>query len=395
MSDGPFGLSTKKPILKYYAYRASAWGGFHVPIVVLLYRSRGLSFAQIGLVTAISSAVMVLMEFPTGYLGDRIGRRASLVAGSSLFALGSVGMGLARTFVGFAVVQTVIATGLTFRSGTSDAWLYDYLKQQLDEDEFARVRGRGSTATLVVLSVTSLVGGYLGDIDYAYAYFATAGLVVVSIVVLLTFPHSRQFEDEEESDSLSVRTAVTVTKEQINSSSLRSFIFYTGLFVGLLTSISALFIQPISVEVGVSVDQLGWMYAAFTAVGAGASYFTGTVNDVLGVRTWFLLAPVGLSVLFLGVAALPVVAIPVFFVMKGVQRLSLPLAHQRINDNTPSATRATILSAVSIIFSLITIPLRLGAGYAANFVAETTVIGLLGALFIVSAGLLFAWQKPV
>lgn len=368
-------------VWQYYIYKGTAWGGFHIPIVILLFQSRGLTFSQIGFIMSVTTALILLMEVPSGFVADRFGRKWTMIAASLLFIAGSIGMGVSRSVLEFVVSQAFISTAIAFRSGSSDAWLYDYLQEVLDEEEFSRVRGRGSSAMLAVMSVTSLAGGYIGEFSYGYAYFATAGLVTLSIIPLLNFPRS-QGNDGTDEESLSITDAIGVTIKKISEPKIKVFILYTGIITAIISTISALFIQPVSIKAGLSVRQLGWMYAGFTLLGSVATYFTGDIKERIGIRGWFLIAPAIVALLFIGSGIVTAIAIPTFFLMKAVQRISTPLSIQYINDNCQSINRATLLSAVSIIYSLIAVPLKFASGIGANAIDPLTVILVFGIILV-------------
>ena len=52
------------------------------PVLVPFFESKGLSLSEIFYLQAIFAIAIVLLEAPSGYLADKIGRRAVLVVGS-------------------------------------------------------------------------------------------------------------------------------------------------------------------------------------------------------------------------------------------------------------------------------------------------------------------------
>jgi hypothetical protein len=130
-------------VLKYYLYRAVGGPGFIAPIYVLYLLSNGLSYAEIGAIGAIQGVIVLAGEIPTGYVGDRIGRRNSLLVAQVLLTGSAVGMILASSFLAFTVSFGLLSFAMTFVSGSDDAWLYDILQEHLDEDRYTHVRGRG------------------------------------------------------------------------------------------------------------------------------------------------------------------------------------------------------------------------------------------------------------
>src|SRR6056297_3641298 len=102
----PFWSSSALPpasVLKYYLYKATKAVEFYRPIMYLFFLAQGLTFTQIAILEAIYNLTTVLGEIPTGYIGDRIGRRNSLLLGTALIAATLVGIGFAGSFLTLAV----------------------------------------------------------------------------------------------------------------------------------------------------------------------------------------------------------------------------------------------------------------------------------------------------
>jgi len=79
MTDERTGRLPESAVLKYYLYKATKAVEFYRPVMYLYFLSQGLSFTQIALLEAAYNVTTVLGEVPTGYVGDRIGRRDSLL----------------------------------------------------------------------------------------------------------------------------------------------------------------------------------------------------------------------------------------------------------------------------------------------------------------------------
>nr|WP_228370972.1 MULTISPECIES: MFS transporter [unclassified Natrinema] len=82
---------------RYYLYSLTETQGLIAPVWVLLLQARGLSYTDIGFLGAVYWAVLVLAEIPTGYIGDRLGRRQSLLMAAVVTAVGIGGLAFAQT----------------------------------------------------------------------------------------------------------------------------------------------------------------------------------------------------------------------------------------------------------------------------------------------------------
>ncbi|MFC6725719.1 MFS transporter, partial [Halobium palmae] len=183
------------PILKYYLYRATGHPGFSYPIYTLFLLFNGLSFTQIGAIASVQSIVVVAGEVPTGYVGDRIGRRNSLVVASVLFLVSSASYLVATDFAGFLFTFTTLSLGSTFVSGSASAWLYDTLDEHGLDGEFTHVSGRAGAISKWVSTVAMIAGGLLYVVDHLYPFVAAVVLSLVNVGVVLSLPKNAQYAD--------------------------------------------------------------------------------------------------------------------------------------------------------------------------------------------------------
>ncbi|WP_227352888.1 MFS transporter [Haladaptatus salinisoli] len=379
-------------VLKYYLYQATVTFGFFWPVFTVFLLHRGLTYTQIGLLGTVSAAFVVLGEIPTGYVGDRIGRRNGLLVGSVLLSLSLLGFVVARGFVGFAVLYVLWALGLSFRSGTDDAWLYDALESRLREDEYTRVRGRGGSVNRWVSAGTMLVAGGLYAVRPWLPFLAGGLLVAGSIPVLLSMPRSRR---ADRADELTVREALPVIRRRLTEPPLRSFVLYVALFFGIVNAADT-FIQPITTRtLGLPAAGLGPLYAGFTVVAAVASYHAATIEELLSTRWAVLLVPGLVAAFFVVPLLAPVAALPLFFAMKSARAVMAPIASGYLNDRVESAGRATLLSAASMVYALVRIPLKPLAGVVADATAPLVAVAALGGFFVLASVAVRAVETPV
>ncbi|EMA49872.1 MFS transporter [Halococcus salifodinae] len=377
-------------VLKYYIYQATTTFGFFWPVFTLFLLSRGLSYTEIGLLSSLSAGATVVGEVPTGYVGDRLGRRNSLVIGAVLLAVSLLGFVVVNTFWGFAVLWVLWGLGGAFQSGSADAWLYDALETHLDEAEYTRVRGRGGSVNQWVSAATMLTAGGLYSIDHRLPFLAGA-LLVLSIPVVLSFPRMATDPDE---DDLTVFDAVPIVRERLTAPPLRSLVLYVALFFAIIRAADE-FIQPIATRtLSLPATGLGPLYAGFTVIAAIASYFAGDIEDRLSTRGAVLVVPVATAILFVVPAFVPLAAFPLFFGMKSSQAVLRPIVSGYINDHVESLGRATVLSAASLVYAVVRLPLRPVVGWIADLTAPIPATALLGGGFLASAAVIYRWGTP-
>ena len=137
--------NTYSNIRKLYAFSFLQMMLFPMAIITLFWKDHiGLSLTQILLLQGILSVVMVVMEYPSGYVSDRIGYRAALNIAALLGMAGWGLYSLASTFTHVMAAEILLGISLAFISGSDSALLYETLKQQGSLQEYTRHQGRMS-----------------------------------------------------------------------------------------------------------------------------------------------------------------------------------------------------------------------------------------------------------
>lgn len=389
-------------VLTYYLYKATKAVEFYRPVMYLYFLSLNLSFAQIAVLEAVYNLATVLGEVPTGYVGDRIGRRNSLVVGTSVITATLVAIGLASSFLALVALYACWSMGYNFRSGSEDAWLYDTLTDDQSADDFSEIRGRGESVSLLTGVVAAVVGGYLGSIDLAYPFFVAAGVTALGVPILLSLSESDAHE-EETPDHLSLLRTLDIVRDAVTDRRIRAFVVYYYVLFAAVLYLVFIFVQPIFetvvLDIGVRESNveslLGWYYAGISLVGAGLSYHAGTIRERVGLRTWFFVLPFGVGGALVGMYFLPVLALPLLLLARGVADTTRTFASQYVNDRIESVGRATVLSAMAMVSGLAVIPFQLGSGVLSDLSSPLLALAVAGGALIVGSAVVLAWEVPV
>lgn len=371
--SGPRGFGRLRGLLpRYYLFRATNTSGFFLPVAIIVLQDKGFGLGFIGLAYGVYAAAKLAVEIPSGYVGDLIGRRASLAVGSIVRAIVIGSYPFIDSTELYLAVHVLWAVGRAFRSGTQNAWLYEILQARFDETEFARIESRGNTVKLLVDSVTAITGGILYTIDISYPFVATALIALVGVPVLYSFPGVDDLAADAATDSgdapaLTVRRAVELLRVQLRQPDVRWFVVFAAVFYSLFV-VTRIYEQPALDAVGVPVSGFGVLYAGFKLVSAVAASGVGRIHDRLGTSGVLAgMVPV-YAVAYASIAVLPGLVVPVLFLNRALRTVTAPVIDQYLNAHVDDVGRATVLSGASMVLALVGSGARVLAGRATELV---------------------------
>ncbi|HLT34831.1 MAG TPA: MFS transporter, partial [Enhygromyxa sp.] len=139
---------------------------------VFLQREIGFGVADIMLLQGVFGLAMVLFEFPSGYLADRIGYRRSLILAFALWTVAWPIYGHAHGWLGVASAELLLGIGMSLISGCDTALLYESLLAGKREHEFTRWAGRLTFSGQVAEGLAALAAGLLFATAVALPFWA-------------------------------------------------------------------------------------------------------------------------------------------------------------------------------------------------------------------------------
>lgn len=140
---------------RHAALTALRWlpTGLLVPVLVVLMQSRGLTLAEIGLVSAVQGLAVLVLELPTGGLADALGRRTVLLAAGAVELVSLTLLVTAHSLPAFLAAWAVQGVYRALESGPLDAW---YVDASLAVDPGADIeRGLARASSAVGLGIAA------------------------------------------------------------------------------------------------------------------------------------------------------------------------------------------------------------------------------------------------
>ncbi len=375
----------------FYLFRLLATSYLWQPAFIAFMQSRGLDFAQAASLGGVYSAILILAEVPTGAFADRIGRRASMMAGALAMVASSIVSVLAHSVVVFGVAECLAAISMSLCSGADSAYLYDFLDDRGAAHEYAHRESVASAWHLVGAAIACIAGGFVAEASLAWTYVLTGVVAGAAFLVaaLLEDDGPRLAPGPIQPIAIELRLwtrhMIDAVKDVATSSRLAWLIGYSAVVFVLLTVTKYLY-QPYLGDQHFSLHAIGLVYGGVNLIAAIVALRSNQLRRRLGDEAllWLLLGTLGASF-----ALLSAVSGPWSVAMIGVQALATglysPLVKPLLNrEIASSARRATVLSVESIArraAMTVFLPLA-GLAGAANALTLCGALGLGGLVIL-------------
>ena len=344
----------RKNIICLYLIKISGWLMLYMPIVKLFYEENGLGDFDLFALHAVYSIIIALLEIPSGYFADRLGRKLSLILGTAFGFLGFGSYSLFHGFKGFMTAEILLGIGQSFISGSDSAMLFDTLLDSRNENKYMKYEGRISAAgnfAEALAGVIIFVLIFFGMSTYRIPYYlqTLVALAGIPAAFLLHEPKKhKHLMPEKASKILEI-----VRYSLFQNKTLRNYILFSSV-IGFSTLSMAWFVQIYfyKVQLKASLFPVFWMLLNFTVgIGSVRAY---RLEQMLGVKKMILIILIFItSGFFLNGIFISIPSISLLFIFYFVRGLVTPVLKDYINRLTASNIRATVLSVRSLIIRLL------------------------------------------
>lgn len=342
-------------------YIAAFFQGFVLWYAVekLFMRTIGFDDAGIGAATAAYSALLILVETPSGILADRWSRKGVLILGSLMLVLSSLICGLSTTPLVFIIGTLLWGVFFAMYSGTYDSIVYDTLiEEKEDVALYDKYYGYIRFYDSIALVLGSLIGGTLSHFGLRGAFFWTIPLAAASIIALWFFKEPRIHKSEPLGK---VTEHVTETFKAVLGKKSLVTLLATLVCVGLLLEILFDFYQLWLLAIGTRSELYGVVAATLTLSLGAAGLIAAKVRRRHTAALLSTISVVTGSVLLLFSKHISLIMAAQFAIGIGATTLSILLTKD-LHDTLPSRVRAGASSAVNTLSRIIFVPVSLAFG---------------------------------
>jgi len=161
---------------------AMAW----LPIFFLFF-SEYLTLKEVILLEAIYYISVVILEVPSGYFSDMIGRKSTLIISSILFLIAYILFGIFTSYTILILAQVFLAAAISFRSGTDTSFYFESLSYLGRSSEFPEREASVQSMIQFVSAIAVLAGGFIGAINLQFPYLLSGLFVLPALIISFLF----------------------------------------------------------------------------------------------------------------------------------------------------------------------------------------------------------------
>ena len=359
-----------------------------IPVIVPFFESKGLALSEVYYLQAIFAFFVVLLEVPSGYIADVLGRKNALVAGSLFHGAGFTWLYFADGFEELVLFEMLVGIGLSLLSGADLSLLYD-TQEALNQSPREKTHGIANMRFVksVAEGVAALLGGLLVVYSFDIVVIANAMVAWVPLVlsVFLTEAPFTRMEQGAHFGNLKRIVSHLFFEDRL----LRLICLAITMF-GLMTFYVVWMLQPYWAEQGIPLAAFGVLWASQSFLFAIATRLCVPLEDRFGPAPVLVAMALFPAVGYFGMAgtggALGILFSFAFFVSRGLNQVILTDA---LNRRVPSSFRSTANSLTSFLFRGVYIVTGPIVGFLVDAVGMQYTLALLGmASLALFAGLL-------
>lgn len=331
-------------ILKMYWLRFFTSFWLIVPVLIPFYEANGLSASQVFIIQSIFNLAVMLLEIPTGYVSDIVGRRRAIIIASFALPAGLAIYAFSHNFWAFAAAEIVLAIGWGLRSGTDSALVYETLLKMKRKNDFRRFEGKAAFFERLGDATASILGGLIALISLTMPFYVNivTSMALIPISFMLLEPKRANVINHDH-----LKEMINAVKFAINHPKVGPLMLYFSvIFAVSITGVWTYYFYYRSL--GLSVAWFGIIHAGFGLLSGLGSMQAHKIEATIGRKTTlYTMLIIGMNLILLGLVK-SVFMIPFILLNGFLLGLAWPLLNDYINKLVKSNIRATVLSTASM-----------------------------------------------
>jgi MFS family permease len=359
-----------------------------VPVIALVWIRAGLTFSEMLVLQGIFMIPILLLEVPSGSFADYWSRKGCTALFHVIFGAGIFFYAVGDSFLMFSIGEFLAGIGITFKTGSDTALIYDSLltKEDNPNGHFGKLVSNRMTIMFAASAIGAILGGIIATLTLLKLPMFLTVIGHLGFAFLVTLGYTEPPRIQAKSPRAAIMTAV------------KSLSLKKELQLVLIVMIAGMVFSNIGFwasqhtfinDYTVTALGMGLIMALFNiTAGFSSLVIRSRVSRLANFQMLFILILIDgmyLLGLMVGSSLLGVIVLSLFGQLTRGSRI--PLTQTIVQDQISSMERATFSSLISLFGSSLYFAFSIVINIFDLSRQSTLVIGFIG-IAICSAGFL-------
>ncbi len=251
-----------------------------MPVIVPFFQSHGLSMQQVYFLVTFFAASVVILEVPSGYASDLLGRKYTLVISGLFTGSAFTVLAFGNSFSTFLIFEFFNAMAISLFSGTDVALIYDSMSELKDKKQKERAMlGNRTFYGQAGETVAALIGGSLAAVSLALPAAVNAFTAWIPFLVALTLyePARKKLDSHKHLHNFRI-----IFQVLFRDSKLLRLIIFNYISLGLASYIVVWAFQGYWKDISVPLKYFGYLWASYNLTVALVAKVAHKVEEKTG-----------------------------------------------------------------------------------------------------------------
>jgi MFS family permease len=331
---------------------------------------------------AIAFFMGTIMELPSGALADLIGRKASIIIGWFITATSHILLGLSFNSFFYVLWSLLGGFGGAFISGADTALIYDSLKQENKESEFAVIQSKAMVLYRIGIIVATFTGGFIYKIDNRLPYVLMGIFELIGMLFLFLLKEPN-IDSIKFTWSRYLQTIIDGIKQFTKNSHNKLLAIYYLIIGGISFSSLFFFNYSYAVDLGFDGIKQSYLFGISGITKALIVYFLSKYFIKIGKKRILWIFPIFMILFYLPAVYAPfLLAVLIIIATDTIAAARMSVLDQIVNDELESKSRATALSFLNMLVSIVYMAILFSGGIIVEKYGTSYLYTILGTCLI-------------
>jgi MFS family permease len=353
---------------------------------ILFLMEKGLPFTQIGILYAVREICINVFEIPSGIVADTFGRKSALAGSFIAYIISFYVFYISVEFWFFLIAFILYGMGDAFRTGTHKGMIMDYLNLNQWGDQKINYYGHTRSWSQMGSAISALIAGLIVFSKGSYQNIFLYSIVpyLINLFLILSYPKelNRSSKQVNPANRFGMGATLASFFKTIRQPNVLKIIHASALHTAYLQAVKD-YIQPLMVHVSLLIPLMlnveaekkngvviGVIYFFIYLITSVASKYSSRVaaHNKASISNTTLLAGFVFGILcgVFFIYELWIISMIAFIGIYMVENLRKPILTGFIADHVPSEILTSVISAQSLLKTILTALFALVFGIIAD-----------------------------